>query len=75
VGLAWLASGARPGSRLVTAEIDTERAGLVAGMFADLPGLAVIAGDWREIYRHRRHRRPDLDQARMQWHTRRFPAD
>jgi predicted O-methyltransferase YrrM len=52
VGLPWLASGVPPGSRLVTAEIDTERAGLVAGLFADLPGLAVIAGDWREIYRH-----------------------
>ena len=26
VGLAWLASGARPGTRLVTVEIDTERA-------------------------------------------------
>ena len=30
VGLAWLASGARPGTRLVSVEIDTERAGLVA---------------------------------------------
>jgi len=51
VGLAWLASGARPGTRLVSVEIDTERAGLVASLFADLPHLAVIPGDWREIYR------------------------
>jgi predicted O-methyltransferase YrrM len=50
VGLAWLASGARPGTRLVSVEIDTERAGLVASLFADLPHLAVLPGDWREIY-------------------------
>ena len=51
VGLAWLASGARPGTRLVSVEIDAERAGLVADLFADLPHLAVLPGDWREIYR------------------------
>jgi len=51
VGLAWLASGARPGTRLVSVEIDTERAGLVASLFAHLPHVAVIHGDWREIYR------------------------
>jgi predicted O-methyltransferase YrrM len=51
VGLAWLASGARPGTRLVSVEIDAERAGLVASLFADLPHLAVLPGDWREIYR------------------------
>jgi predicted O-methyltransferase YrrM len=51
VGLAWLASGARPGARLVSVEIDTERAGLVASLFADLPQLAVLPGDWRELYR------------------------
>jgi hypothetical protein len=51
VGLAWLASGARPGTRLVSVEIDTERAGLVAPLFADLPHVAVRPGDWREIYR------------------------
>ena len=51
VGLAWLASGARPGTRLVSVEIDTERAGLVASLFADLPHVAVLPGDWREIYR------------------------
>jgi hypothetical protein len=32
-------------------KIDTERAGLVASLFADLPHLAVLSGDWREIYR------------------------
>ena len=51
VGLAWLASGARPGTRLASVEIDTERAGLVASLFADLPHVALLPGDWREIYR------------------------
>ena len=51
VGLAWLASGARPATRLVSVEIDAERAGLVASLFADLPQVAVLPGDWREIHR------------------------
>ena len=37
VGLAWLASGARPGTRLVSVEIDTERAGLVASCSPTCP--------------------------------------
>ncbi len=50
VGLAWLASGARPDARLVSVELDAERAGLAAGIFAALPQITVIRGDWREIY-------------------------
>src|SRR3978361_2192369 len=46
VGLAWLASGARPRTRLASVEIDTERS-----RFAALPRLGVRPGDWREIYR------------------------
>ena len=49
MGLAWLASGARPGTRLVSVEIDAERAGLVADLFAGLPQVVIIPGDWREI--------------------------
>jgi predicted O-methyltransferase YrrM len=49
VGLAWLASGARPGTRLVSVEINAERAGLVADLFAGLPQVVIIPGDWREI--------------------------
>ncbi len=49
VGLAWLASGARPGTRLVSIEIDAERAGLVADLFAGLPQVVIIPGDWHEI--------------------------
>jgi len=51
VGLAWLASGARPGTRLVSVELDAERARLAAELFSGLPQVTVIGGDWREIYR------------------------
>ncbi len=51
VGLAWLASGARPGTRLVSVERDAERARLSAELFPDLPQVTVMHGDWQEIYR------------------------
>jgi len=51
VGLAWLASGARPGTRLVSVELDAERARLAAELFAGLPQVTVIGGDWPEIHR------------------------
>jgi predicted O-methyltransferase YrrM len=49
VGLAWLASGARPGTRLVSVEVDAERAAQAAELFAGLPQVSIIHGDWREI--------------------------
>jgi len=49
VGLAWLASGASPGARLVSVELDAGRAALAAGLFRGLPQVTVIHGDWREI--------------------------
>jgi len=51
VGLAWLASGARPDARLVSVEIDAERARLAAKLFADVPQVTVMHGDWHEIHR------------------------
>ncbi|MGW5265852.1 O-methyltransferase [Microbispora sp. NPDC004025] len=51
VGLAWLASGARPGARLVSVERDARRASLAAQVFLDHPQVSVICGDWREIHR------------------------
>ncbi|WP_328709914.1 O-methyltransferase [Microbispora hainanensis] len=51
VGLAWLASGAGPGARLVSVERDARLASLAAQVFADHPRVSVIRGDWREIYR------------------------
>jgi predicted O-methyltransferase YrrM len=50
VGLAWLASGARPGARLVTVELDAARAARAAALFSDCPQVTVLPGDWPEIY-------------------------
>jgi predicted O-methyltransferase YrrM len=52
VGLAWLASGARPGARLVSVELDAERAKRAAALFSGWPGpqVTVLPGDWQEIY-------------------------
>jgi predicted O-methyltransferase YrrM len=52
VGLAWLASGARPGTRLVSVESDPDRATLATALFADQPRVTVVNGDWLEITRH-----------------------
>jgi predicted O-methyltransferase YrrM len=52
VGLAWLASGAAPGVRLVSVERDPARAAVAAELFADLPGVRVLCGDWREVHAH-----------------------
>ncbi|MEU8716067.1 class I SAM-dependent methyltransferase [Streptomyces sp. NPDC048663] len=52
VGLAWLASGARPGVRLVSVERDAERAGAAAGVFAAHPAVTVLDGDWPDIAAH-----------------------
>jgi predicted O-methyltransferase YrrM len=49
VGLAWLASGARPGTRLFSVELDTGRAALAAELFADHPQVTVLRGDWTKI--------------------------
>jgi predicted O-methyltransferase YrrM len=51
VGLAWLVSGAKPGARLVSVELDANRAALAAHLVKDLPRVTVIHGDWREIHR------------------------
>ncbi|MGW3980824.1 O-methyltransferase [Streptomyces mirabilis] len=52
VGLAWLASGARDGVRLVSVERDAGRARVAAEVFADRPEVEVIHGDWRRIEEH-----------------------
>ena len=54
VGLAWLASGARPGTRLVSVELDAGRAALAAELFAGQPQVTVIQGDWTKIARRPR---------------------
>ncbi|MGD0063621.1 MAG: class I SAM-dependent methyltransferase [Streptosporangiaceae bacterium] len=52
VGLAWLASGARAGTRLVSIERDAGRAERAAELFSGLPQVTVIPGDWQAIYPH-----------------------
>ena len=49
VGLAWLASGAHPGARLISVERDSERAAAARGVFRDVPAVRVRTGDWREL--------------------------
>jgi predicted O-methyltransferase YrrM len=49
VGLAWLASGARPGTRLFSVELDAGRVALAAELFAGQPQVTVIQGDWTKI--------------------------
>lgn len=49
VGTAWMASGARPGVRLVSVEADGERAEAAKAVFAGAPQVTVVHGDWREL--------------------------
>jgi predicted O-methyltransferase YrrM len=49
VGLAWLASGARTGVRLISVENDWLLADVARGVFADVPAVTVLQGDWREL--------------------------
>jgi predicted O-methyltransferase YrrM len=50
VGLAWLASGARPGARLISVELDAVRAERAAALFSGCPEVTVRQGDWSGIY-------------------------
>ncbi|MFD9004544.1 O-methyltransferase [Streptomyces sp. NPDC059582] len=52
VGLAWLASGAVPGTRLTSVERDPERARIAAEVFRDHDHVEVLHGDWRRIEEH-----------------------
>lgn len=49
VGLAWLAAGARPGTRLVSIERDARRAAGAARLFEERPGVEVLTGDWPRL--------------------------
>ncbi|POX64138.1 SAM-dependent methyltransferase [Streptomyces sp. Ru62] len=49
VGLAWLASGAAPGVRLVSVEREPERARRAAEVFTGRSEVTVLTGDWRRI--------------------------
>lgn len=49
VGSAWLSSGARADSRIISAELDPAMAGDVQDIFAEVPNIDVIAGDWTSL--------------------------
>ena len=48
-GLAWMATAVGPDTRLVSVEIDAARAAASQKLFADLPNVTVLHGDWRLI--------------------------
>ncbi|MET9351725.1 class I SAM-dependent methyltransferase [Streptomyces sp. NPDC006617] len=52
VGLAWPASGARPGTRLVSVERDTERARVARQVFRHHEEVEILHGDWRRVEEH-----------------------
>jgi predicted O-methyltransferase YrrM len=52
VGAAWLASAAREGSRVVTAELDEDLAAAVTELFADDERVEVLGGDWSALAEH-----------------------
>lgn len=49
VGLAWLVEGRRPGVRVVSVERDEHRARHAAALFAGVPDVQIVCGDWTLI--------------------------
>jgi predicted O-methyltransferase YrrM len=49
VGTAWLRSGIRGGSRIVSAELDRKLAGAAAEIFTGDPQVEVVAADWSTL--------------------------
>jgi predicted O-methyltransferase YrrM len=52
VGLAWLASAARPDVRLVSVERDPTRAAQAEALFAGHANVTVVCGDWTLLEQH-----------------------
>lgn len=51
VGTAWMVSAMAPESRLISVEVDAERADAVRDLFKDVPNLDLRSGDWHEALR------------------------
>lgn len=49
VGTAWLRSGARPGTVILTAELDEKLAVAAQDIFTDDPQVEVLAADWSTL--------------------------
>ena len=52
VGLAWLASGASPGAKLVSVERDPAGAAAAREVFAGEPRVTLLEDDWTALERH-----------------------
>jgi predicted O-methyltransferase YrrM len=52
VGLAWMATAADPSTTLVSIELDPDRAAASRDLFAHLPNVTVLTGDWAELEGH-----------------------
>ncbi len=52
VGLAWMLSGAGPGTKLFSVERDGRRAQLVKDIFADRTDVTVLKDDWTALINH-----------------------
>ncbi|NUO59549.1 MAG: SAM-dependent methyltransferase [Hamadaea sp.] len=52
VGLAWLVSGRRDGVRVVSVERDTRLVEHVRRLFAGVPDVEIVHGDWTAAYAH-----------------------
>ena len=49
VGAAWVVSAMGPAASFVTVEVDDDRAAACAELFAGLPNVRVLHGDWHEV--------------------------
>ena len=49
VGAAWIVSAMGPDASFVTVEADDDRAVACARLFADLPNVRVLHGDWHQL--------------------------
>ena len=49
VGTAWLRSGVRPGTQILSAELDADLATAAQEIFTDDPQVEVLAADWSTL--------------------------
>ncbi len=52
VGAAWMASRLSPDTRLLTIELDAERAEAACELLEPSPNVQVLHGDWHELLAH-----------------------
>ncbi len=71
VGSAWIASALGPEAVFVTVENDEERAAAVGRLFAELPNLRVLLGDWHALLPPRGAFRPRVLRRRLEERGRR----